>query len=471
MVTIAKIYNNIGDAYERIGLYKPAINFNQKALEVYINSKDTNGIISSYINMATSYILQDEFKKAKDLFELCEKYLTNSTSNYLVAKFYANYASLQLKMEQYEDALKNIEMSINLNNQINNQNSNLVNYINYAYILENLHKYKESYHSYKDAITIAKKLGNKQWEKQAYLGLATTASKMKMFETAFDNMMNYHNLKDSILSKEIEQKYAVSTANYTNRITYLENQNLLNKNKLLAKENLMVKNKLIITILVLLNILVGGGFFTVHIVNKIKKKNQLMLQNKYEKERNQLSKDLHDELGSDLTRITLYAEIIKNNTDSEIAVKIVNTSKKINENVRDLIWFINPENNQTKDLFIQLREFIYDATSDFNIECSIKTSCITNNKHTPKQSINISRIIKEVINNILKHAHAQKIDVSLVSDKHLEIQIFDNGNGFNTNASYQGNGLRNIQFRANQIGAKISFQSEFNKGTLFTFSL
>lgn len=40
-------------------------------------------------------------------------------------------------------------------------------------------------------------------------------------------------------------------------------------------------------------------------------------------------KDLHDELGSDLTRITLYAEIIKNNTDSEIAVKIVNTSKKL----------------------------------------------------------------------------------------------------------------------------------------------
>lgn len=465
---MAKIYNNIGNAYERAKLYELSAQYNLKALRVYLIKSDTLGIISSYINLSTIKIIQDKFNEADSLLSLCKSYITENTSYYYSAKFFSNYASLLLKTERYKDALKNIQISIYQNEQINNPNSNLVNYINYACILEELNKIEESYTAFEKALNMSKQVGNKLWQKQAYLGLATTSYKLKNFKLAYNYLMSYNVLRDSIFNEEVSIKFALTEAAFINKTNILQNKILKIKNQLLDYEILFHKNRVIITLLLLIIVAITGATLTFYIIHRIKRKNIQKLNKVYEEERNRLSKDLHDELGSDLAKIVLYAEIIKSNPD--LVDKLSETSVKINNNVRDLIWFINPENTRVKELFIQLREFIFENSNEFNIDCNIDVICHNNIMLTPKQSLNISRIVKEVINNCIKHSNTNKIKVSLTSNNKIVIQIKDFGKGFDINQIKYGNGINNIQSRAKEIGANVSIISDEINGTEFTLT-
>lgn len=191
--------------------------------------------------------------------------------------------------------------------------------------------------------------------------------------------------------------------------------------------------------------------------------------------RNQISQDIHDEIGSGLTKISLNAQLsahLSNLSLEEIKNKfnqIDDYARLLNKQVREVIFAINPEYDNFEDLQAYFKENALDFWSNSTIEPVFYFSkAVYNPIVSPKIKRQLYLIFKETQNNIAKHAHAQKVFLTfrLASPNGYYLEIRDDGCGFNPNESrIFSNGINSIKQRAKDIGAVCKIMSHFNSGS------
>ena len=197
-------------------------------------------------------------------------------------------------------------------------------------------------------------------------------------------------------------------------------------------------------------------------------------QNKLQEQRLRISRDLHDNIGAQLTFIISSIDNLKFGF-TDIGEKLGNklsgisafTSQTIYE-LRDTIWAMNKENITFEDLQARIANFIEHAKNasektefSFNIEESVDESHV----FSSVEGMNIYRIIQEAVNNSLKYADADEIEVNISKgDGQYQIEITDNGKGFEPETIVMGNGLNNMKKRAREIGGTLQLKSS-KKGT------
>jgi signal transduction histidine kinase len=134
----------------------------------------------------------------------------------------------------------------------------------------------------------------------------------------------------------------------------------------------------------------------------------------------------------------------------------------------DIIWAINPDKKAHKSISGQLKDFYFDLMDGYGIQCDYHIDLALESQIT---NINARKhlllIAKEAINNILKHANANRIDVFLKEqDKMVLLEIQDNGIGMqDPEKTFSGNGLLNMKYRAEKIEGKFNIKSEVGVGT------
>ncbi len=188
-------------------------------------------------------------------------------------------------------------------------------------------------------------------------------------------------------------------------------------------------------------------------------------------ERLRISKDVHDDLGSGLSKISLMAELARKKISTDIMLvediqQISATSKELVDNMHDLIWVLNPENTTLEQLVARLREYC----ADYLEHIPIKASLVFPDK-VPQMRIlraaqrNIFLTTKEAINNSIKHARASNITISVsVENDTLSVYVQDNGKGFDVaGLKGHGSGLRNMRQRIEMIGGRFAVESAMNK--------
>ncbi len=202
-------------------------------------------------------------------------------------------------------------------------------------------------------------------------------------------------------------------------------------------------------------------------------KQQAVLQ-----ERERISKDIHDDLGAGLSTIAILSELVKQNakqddfTEKQL-YKISESSRRLIENMGELIWTHNPTNDSLLKLLWYLREHLggmFEGTTTlFNI--SIQENVVDRPVKVEWRR-NIFLITKEALHNVLKHAHASFVDLSItVTSDNLIIVIRDDGVGFNAEEKKNsGNGLANMERRARACGAELGIESYSGGGTSLTVS-
>jgi signal transduction histidine kinase len=233
-------------------------------------------------------------------------------------------------------------------------------------------------------------------------------------------------------------------------------------------------------------------FFSLALANKLnnlkeetEKQQMALIAEKYEKEqirvvteittqeneRLRLAKDIHDDLGSGLSKIKFLSEIVfsKSNAYPEIKThikSISDTSSLLVENMRDLIWALNPENTTLDGLAASIREYTSDYLGDFPLSLSFDfPENIPDHKITKEAHRNIFQTVKECLQNIVKHSHASAVRITVVvTEFHLLVKIADNGVGLDNQTPTSGNGIRNIQLRMADIGGKVDFLTGQQKG-------
>ena len=192
-----------------------------------------------------------------------------------------------------------------------------------------------------------------------------------------------------------------------------------------------------------------------------------------ERERERIARDLHDEIGPRLTQIKLVSEMVKQKivSNDEIKEKLDElsfASGNAFSTFKEIVWALNPMNNTLEELGTYLGQCTSDFLSTANIKCRLELQpefpYIEISYDTRR---NIIMAVKESLNNIVKHAGASIVNVELnVVDRNLIVKIIDDGRGFNINkANPYGNGLKNIRYRIENFGGKVTIDSQIDSGT------
>ena len=186
--------------------------------------------------------------------------------------------------------------------------------------------------------------------------------------------------------------------------------------------------------------------------------------------RNRIAQDLHDEIGSNLSSISLMSELVqkdgKINPDVLAKInRIQKVAKGSSQAMRDIVWLTNPSSDNIKDLVSKMNEVANDMLGglkwNFNFPRDLNEITLT-----PEIKRNVFFIYKESLNNIVKHSGAKNVYINLSEmNDQIILKISDDGKGFNTNAVSTGNGLKNILNRAKEIGGKLELNSNPGKGT------
>ena len=178
-----------------------------------------------------------------------------------------------------------------------------------------------------------------------------------------------------------------------------------------------------------------------------------------------IASDLHDEVGSNLGSIALLSEMISN--VSEEADEIRRVSLQTVNSLREIVWFLDPASDNLHDLVLRMKDtakiMLHGIPFDFLVEG--ETDDTRPSLHLRR---NVLPMFKEILHNIAKHARATHVKIRVkITARRLELEISDNGIGFDESQSYRGNGLKNLRRRTADLGGQLQIQSRPGAGTRF----
>ncbi|MBK7966728.1 MAG: tetratricopeptide repeat protein [Bacteroidetes bacterium] len=297
-------------------------------------------------------------------------------------------------------------------------------------------------------------------------------------------------LRDEKNKNEIEllsSSNAISELRLTSTQQELEKQLLKSKAEAyelqLSKQERDLKNNELGEEKLLRGVTTGGSLALLIIgflvFNRLKLRKQLEQKEAILRQRKAISADLHDDVGSTLSSISIYSEAIKNKLTHNETEKVMDLVNKIGENARetisnlsDIVWSINPINDSGEVIFNRMETFAYSLFSSKGIKLNFTSD---KSLHSINYSIemkqNMFLIFKEAINNCAKYSQATLVDVDIRKNNNLmNITISDNGIGFDPTSTNGGNGLRNMKERASELNGAIDIQS-MDKGTRISLSL
>ena len=185
----------------------------------------------------------------------------------------------------------------------------------------------------------------------------------------------------------------------------------------------------------------------------------------FQKLRTNISTDLHDDIGSTLSSISILSDMALRQKKPEDAGEMVNEIKQnslsLMERMDDIVWSINPKNDTLENLLVRVRDFaaqLFEARDiDYTIEIEDGIKLV---KLPMEYRQHIYLILKEAINNMVKYAECTKANVRVAYlHGNLDVVVEDNGKGFDVAQQSGGNGLFSIRRRSALMNARVEINS------------
>lgn len=200
---------------------------------------------------------------------------------------------------------------------------------------------------------------------------------------------------------------------------------------------------------------------------------RLEQQHAIERERTRIAQDMHDDLGARLTEVLLLSDLAKRNKeegrDPVVEIdKVSHAVRDISRNLNALVWAVNPKNDRIDELVTYISKyaerFLSTTTIRFRLDAPLELPAFT---LSAEARHNVFLVLKEALNNVVKHAAASEVWFRVHYEKELlTLRMEDNGKGFKASGgSEAGNGLGNMARRMQATGGTFAWQSEPGKGT------
>ena len=489
----AKYLNNIGLIYQELNLVDKALEYHYQALELRKQYKVVRDIPKSLNNIAINLQDKGDFDEAEKILK--EAITISEENNDLATYFESSHSLARL----YQELDRNEEAIPILKKAIEGRISSGVDKVGAIASVNNIAEAYLDTGNVKQALTYLA-LGEELLEE--FPDEKVTSFELYYCLSRAHFMNNNPTLGNAYFVKALEikdavfsEKNAATVADLETKYNVAENEKQLAETRAyLAETELEVEQRNVMiyggVALVAIFALIGYLFFSRQkMKNKqLQKESELRealarieTQNRLQEQRLRISRDLHDNIGAQLTFVTSSVDNLKyglKDEQKEVGEKLETISAFTTQTIyelRDTIWAMNKNDITIEDMQVRIANFIdrarYAAASVlFNFE--IDPSLSVNKTFSSTEGMNLYRIIQESVNNALKYAQPKHIDVRISEDKtQLLVVISDDGCGFDTVSTPKGNGLLNIEKRVHDLGGFIKLTSEIDKGTTVIVSL
>ena len=394
-----------------------------------------------------------------------------------------NIAGILVKQQKYELAKDNYEEALKIRIALKDEVGIAENHNYLGDLLTAQKKYSSANSYYELALERGKKYHYLDLVQHSYKMLSQNYEAVNDKSAALQNFKQYSIYKDSLLNKETNLKIAELDVQFETA----------KKEKQILEKNIEVKNTrnklLIVSAFTIFIALLGFLFYRQQRLKNKQQEQEFKLQsaikeietqNSLHEQRLSISRDLHDNIGAQLTfvissvdNLKLAGKITDDKINSQLNMISEFTKATILE-LRDTIWAMNTDVFSFEDLRSRMFNYIEKAqasTSDLNISFVINES-VLQYKIASLAGITIYRIIQEVINNAIKHAGASEVKINISEvNENLLVEIDDNGKGFDVDEIDFGNGLLNMQKRVEEVEGKLTIESKLDLGTQIYFTI
>jgi signal transduction histidine kinase len=481
---MATTFNSIGLVYSYNGINDKAIEYHFKAKDIFESLDHKKGISEVYNNIAIIYANDGALEKALDYFKYSLQIEEALNDKKGMAESVNNVGAVYYYMNEIDSALVYFKKSLVIEKSIGDMAGISASYNNLANVL----------------IETKRLHGAKTYIDSA-MYFAQNSKVAVDIETALDNYSKYYEAKndtktalnyfkdmvvfrDSLLNIKTNEKITELEIEYQ---TEKKEKEILSQRADLAEQELELNEKNTqlfgLGVLAVILSLLGYLFYSQQRLKnrQLKKENELKdallkieTQNRLQEQRLRISRDLHDNIGAQLTFIISSLDNLK--YGFKLPEKLSDKLKTISEfttttiyELRDTIWAMNKNEISLEDLQSRISNFIDKANlTSNNIQFSFNTNT-TNTEHfklSSVQGMNVYRIIQEAINNALKYANASTITVDFnIKENQLIVNVADDGKGFNLDNLQLGNGINNMKKRAHEIHGEIIIVSKESQGT------
>lgn len=430
---LEQCYHNIGSVILETGInYEEAERNFQKAIQLSIaNKTDTTQLGNlHYRLLATLYREMGKYDKADRLYTEVITKARQLNDSLRIAEALMFYAGLLSKEKKYDKAIETAREALLISQRFNklDMEQTALGLLSYCYA--DAGNYKEAY--------------NYQYlQNQSYV---------KRFNTDLNSKMS-----------EAEARFKTSELQHENTIASIK-----------AKK----EKQIYITAFAGLFILASFVFYYFYQKRSIKQKIQLQLQVQQEKER--LSRDLHDNLGSQMALLSNNLENLDANHRRQINLdenieRVKGTSRMLLQTLRETIWILNKEQVTAQDFFDKLVDYAHRFLQSYpGIKLQVSELFSGNKQLDSNEALQLFRICQEAITNSCKYAESGAIELAgKTTEGRFTVSVKDAGRGFDAAAiNYEGHyGLKNMQQRAKDINAKLEIQASKGKGVTITVEI
>jgi len=393
-----------------------------------------------------------------------------------------NIALIYLKQKKFSETNVLLNRAFNIRLKLKDQIGIAENYFYFGDLNFNQQRYSEAIDFYQKSLNIAQKNSYLDLVKSCFKAISESYERLGNSKESLFNYKKFSQYKDSLSNIETNSKIAALEIQFDT--AKKEKLIIAQKNEAKQKNSYLIGLSIVAFLTALTGFLIYRQQKQKNIQQaqeyKLKKAiSKIETHNKLQEQRLSISRDLHDNIGAQLTFIISSVDNIKyafDITNEKLDNKLTNISSFAKDTIvelRDTIWAMNSNEISFDDLEIRINNYIEKAKEakdqisfSFAIDPVLKTQ-----KLTSVQGMNLYRTIQEAVNNAIKYANATVISINAKQvENQLKIIIQDNGIGFDEATIQKGNGLQNMQKRIEEIGGEFHLSSS-NEGTRIEFLL
>ncbi len=453
-INMAKINDLIGNMYSNQKDTTEAMKYYNKALDI-AKSMEAKDVISAVLG--SMGIMEKEAKNYSAAMNYYMESLKlwkemNSKTGILINL--KNIGELSFLQGHHKEAIKYYEEAMDISKEIGDQwaITDISNLLGKLYVTINQPETAKKY--FLQALPLAKEMRNFSNLADAEQGLYEVSLANNNYQEALNHYKLFTEYKDSIFDSEKSKQLAEVKEKFESELKDRQ----IKVQSLELGEQKRTKNYLIafFGLAVLISFLIYREYYN---------RQRIKLQNL----RNKIASDLHDDVGSTLSSISIFSQIAQRRPSEvqSLLQTIEESSKKMLDAMADIVWTIKPENDQFEKIILRMRSFAYELLGAKQIEFRFVVDDKAGKINIPMDARrNLYLIFKEATNNMVKYSNAANAEFAIKEQGgKLIMNIQDDGIGFDNQQEYQGNGLKNMYARAKEIGASLSVNSNAATGT------
>lgn len=461
--------NNLSSLYLEMLDSKNHLIYAEKSKVKATECNDNYRLFSAGINLVGAYLANNRFDDAKNEITNMEKLLVSLHDPEYELDIAITKAEYYLKIRNDAQAIKNYLLVFEKCKAYENKEYELASAKQLALIYFRKNQLNESEMFATRALQVSTETESRNEKAEIIKLFADIAEKRGNYFASLNYRKEWELIKDTIATEASKNVVVKLEMEYQNERKELQIKALTQQNEIM---DLKIKRRFWTTITLLFAFL-GMVIVAFSQYKNFKTKKALLLaqqDNAIAGERLRIASDMHDDVGSGLSRIRYITGAIKTRqTDQNQGLaKITEITDDSIQKMKEIIWSLNESNQNLEDLVYYIRGQLSKMAEDADVKfvCQLPET-IPTLFFGWKQNRNAYLLVKEVVNNALKHAHATTITLNFEISDTFRITISDDGVGFDTSNNFMGNGLNNYKKRIAELNARYTLSSEIGKGTTF----